>query len=71
MRTDDFSKDLWLKVLTMALETNEALDELRVLRELREICGMYCEQLPVEVRDALHSIPEIEKTHPHTVGGQR
>lgn len=40
-------------------------DELRALRELREVCGMYCEQLPVEVREALHAVPEIEKTHSH------
>ena len=39
------------------------IDELRALRELRVACGMYCEQLPVEVREALHAIPEIEKTH--------
>ena len=41
------------------------MDELQALRELREICGMYCEQLPVEVREALHKVPEIEKTHSH------
>lgn len=40
------------------------IDELRALRELREVCGSYCEWLPVEVREALHAIPEIEKTHP-------
>lgn len=37
--------------------------ELRALRNLREVCGSYCERLPVEVREALHAIPEIEKTH--------
>ena len=41
------------------------MDELQALRELREICGMYCEQLPIEVREALHKVPEIEKAHPH------
>lgn len=42
----------------------EATQELRALRELREVCGSYCERLPVEVREALHAIPGIEKTHP-------
>jgi hypothetical protein len=37
--------------------------EVQGLRELRETVGMYCEQLPEEVRDALHAVPEIEKTH--------
>jgi len=41
------------------------IDELHILRELHEVCGMYCEQLPVEVREALHAVPEIEKTHQH------
>jgi hypothetical protein len=37
--------------------------ELRALRDLREACGMYCEQLPIEVREALHVVPEINKMH--------
>jgi hypothetical protein len=49
-----------------ALKNSEGLYEyVRALEELREAAGMYCERLPVEVREALHRIPEIEKTHPH------
>lgn len=39
--------------------------ELDGLRELREAAGMNCEGLPAEVREALHKVPEIEKTHGH------
>jgi hypothetical protein len=49
------------KVHLVALD--EEMGELRALRELREMCGMYCEQLPVEVRRALHAVPETEKVH--------
>ncbi len=48
--------DEWVK-------RHAARDELRALRLLRETCGMCCEQLPREVRDALHAVPDIEKTH--------
>lgn len=41
----------------------DPMAELRALRELFEICGMYCEQLPIEVREAFHQVPEIDKTH--------
>jgi hypothetical protein len=44
-------------------ERQDLFDELWALRELRETCGMYCEQLPVEVREALHAVPDVEKTH--------
>lgn len=43
----------------------QMIDELRALRVLCEVCGMFCEQLPVEVRESLHAIPGIEKTHSH------
>lgn len=46
------------------------IEELRTLRELREVCGMYCEQLPAEVREVLHAIPEIEKTHQHSADSE-
>lgn len=35
------------------------------LEELREIAGMYCERLPVEVQNALHAIPYNDKQHQH------
>jgi transcriptional regulator with XRE-family HTH domain len=38
-------------------------EEIEAMRNLREVCGMYCERLPLEVRDALHEIPEVKKTH--------
>lgn len=28
-----------------------------------EVCGMYCEQLPIEVREALHKVPGVKKWH--------
>lgn len=49
------------------IDPQKMIEELLALRELREVCGMYCEQLPVEVREALHAIPEIEKTHQHSM----
>jgi hypothetical protein len=54
----EHTPDFWIN-------TQKMIDELRALRELREVCGMYCERLPVEIREALHAIPEIEKTHKH------
>lgn len=45
------------------VDTEKMIAELRALQELREVCGMYCERLPVEVREALHAVPEIGKTH--------
>jgi hypothetical protein len=36
------------------------------LENLREVAGMYCSGLPVEVAEALHAIPYIEKEHVHT-----
>lgn len=47
------------------IDTQKMIKELHSLRELREVCGMYCEQLPVEVRETLHRVWEIEKTHQH------
>ena len=35
------------------------------LENLREVAGMYCARLPVEVTEALHAIPFIEKEHSH------
>ena len=35
------------------------------LENLREVAGMYCNRLPVEVGEALHAIPHIEKEHSH------
>ena len=37
--------------------------ELQSLRTLRETAGMYCEQLPTEVREALHRVVGVEKHH--------
>ena len=36
---------------------------VKALEDLREVAGMYCEQLPYEVREALHRIPGLDKTH--------
>lgn len=47
------------------VDTEKIIKELNSLRELREICGMYCEQLPVEVSEVLHRVWKIEKTHQH------
>lgn len=38
---------------------------VEALENLAEVVGMYCEQVPAEVREALHGIPEIEKQHGH------
>lgn len=35
----------------------------RESEDLREIAGMYCETLPIEVREALHKFPDINKQH--------
>lgn len=52
------------------IDTEKMIDELRALRELREVCGMYCEKLPVEVSEVLHAIPEIGKTHKHSADNE-
>lgn len=58
------SRVSFFDVLSMAEDLREQKDkELDELRELREVCAMYCEQLPIEVRQALHKTAEIEKTH--------
>ena len=54
------------KVLEAALracDADTAGTELSALENLREVAGMNCEQLPAEVREALHKVPDIGKTH--------
>lgn len=57
-----FQKDLDAAIATA---TKHLRDRLRPLETLRESAGAWCEQLPPEVREALHSIPDIGKTHSH------
>lgn len=69
IQTGEFDFDLeyipphWIETASIP----QMIDEFRALRE---ICGMYCEQLPVEVREVLHAIPEIEKTHKHSTDNE-
>lgn len=39
------------------------LEKMEAFESLREIAGMNCERLPMEVREALHKLPDINKTH--------
>ena len=51
----------------LALEAVTATAKLRMVvnatENFIEMASMYCEQLPREVREALHRMPEIEKQH--------
>lgn len=42
---------------------NMPAGEIQALESLREVAGMHCERLPMEVREALHKLPDIDKTH--------
>lgn len=59
-----------LDILVPFAATDGSETTVNVLREivrqldcLREVCGMYCEQLPFEVRETLHTLTTIDKTH--------
>lgn len=41
-----------------------SIERVEALENLREVAAMNCEQLPAEVREALHAVPGIEATHP-------
>ena len=45
------------------------IERVDALENLLEVCGMWCLQLPLEVQEALHQVPDIEKTHfTHKIG---
>jgi hypothetical protein len=58
-----FKSGISIKSVGPPVEGVYEIAEVRALRELREVAGMYCERLPHEVREALHAIPEVEKHH--------
>jgi hypothetical protein len=52
------------KGATLLRALRARLTEVEREREcMVEVCGMWCEQLPTEVRDVLHAMTDIEKTH--------
>jgi hypothetical protein len=45
------------------IERTYRVDEVFALREFADTAMMYCERLPLEVREELHMIPGVDRNH--------